>query len=126
MVGRQLLAAGGGVRRALVWLLPSWRLVRRLTWRLFALGLLLAGFGIESIAGIARADPAAAGTVYPGYAAVGLACLLLSVAVPVVYLGIAVATATGSLLGRRVVALGRAVTAVGRERSGSCRQGRPR
>lgn len=126
MVGRQLLAAGGAVRRGIVWVLPSWRTVRGLTWRLFALGLLLGGFGLQSIAGLARAGPAAAGPFHPGYAAIGFACLLLSVAVPAAYLTVAFATATGSLLGRRVVAMGRAVTAVRRGRSGPRRRGRPR
>jgi hypothetical protein len=126
MVGRQLLAAGGGVRRAVVWALPSWRTVRGLTWRLFALGLLLAGFGLQSIAGLAAAGPAAAGSLHPGYAAIGLTCLLLSVALPAAYLAVAVATATGSLLGRRAVAMGRAVATVGRQRAGPRRRGRPR
>lgn len=127
MVGRQLLAVGGGVRRGIVWALPAWRTVRGLTWRLFALGLLLAGFGLESIAEIARVGPAATGPFYSGYAAIGFACLAFALALPAVYLTVAFATATGSLLGRRAVALGRAVTAVGRQRShGRNRHGRPR
>jgi hypothetical protein len=87
---------------------------------------LLAGFGLQSIAGLAAVGPAAAGSLYPGYATIGFACLLLSVALPVAYLAIAVATATGSLLGRRAVAMGRAVAAVGRQRAAPQRRGRPR
>lgn len=126
MVGRQLLAAGGGVRRGVVWALPSWRTVRGLAWRLFALGLLLAGFGLESIADLARLGPAAAGPIHPGYAAIGFTCIAFAVALPIAYLAVAFATATGSLVGRRVVAMGRAVSAVGRQRSDPYRHGRPR
>lgn len=126
MVGRQLLAAGGGVRRAIVWVLPPWRIVRGLTWRLFALGVMLAGFGLESIAEIARVGPAATGPFYSGYAAVGFACIALALALPAAYLTVAFATATGSLLGRRVVALGRAVRAVGRQRATPRHRGRAR
>lgn len=126
MVGRQLLAAGGGVRRGVVWALPSWRTVRGLTWRLFALGVLLAGFGLKSIAEIARLGPAATGPFHPGYAAIGFACIAFAVAIPVAYFSVAFATATGSLLGRRVVAMGRAVSAVGRQREASRRRTRPR
>lgn len=126
MVGRQLLAAGGGIRRGIVWVLPSWRTIRGLTWRLFALGGLLAAFALESISEIARLGPAATGPFYSGYAAIGFACLALAVVVPVAYLTVAFATATGSLLGRRAVALGRAVSAVGRQRARPRHRGRAR
>jgi hypothetical protein len=126
MVGRLLLAAGGGVRRVIVSVLPSWGTVRGLTWRLFALGLLLVGIGLESIADIARAGPVATGPVHSGYAAIGFTCLSLAVLVPATYLMVVFATATGSLVGRRVVAMGRAVSAVGRRRVGLRRRTRPR
>jgi len=126
MVGRQLLAAGGGIRRGIVWALPMWRTVRGLTWRLFVLGVLLAGFGLESIAEIARVGPAATGPFYSGYAAIGFASLVLALALPALYLTVAFVTATGALLGRRAVALGRAVTAVSRQQAEPRHRGRAR
>lgn len=126
MVGRLLLAVGGGARRVIVAALPSWGAVRGLSGRLFALGLLFAGVGLESIVDVARVGTAATGPVFPGYAAIGFTCIALAALVPVAYLTVVFATATGSLVGRRVVAIGRAVSALGRQRDGPQRRTRPR
>jgi hypothetical protein len=114
MFGRGLLAVGGLLRWVVVSLLPRWGTVWRWVRRLLVVGVPAAALGLESIAGVAHAGPAAVGPFYPGIAAIGLVCLTLAAAVPAVYCLVVFTTATGSLLGRRTVALGRAVTAVAR------------
>lgn len=109
MLGWFLLSVGGAARSAVVWLLPGWVSVRRWTGRLLAVGGLAVALGLESIADIPSAGPDAVGPFYPGAAAIGFVCLALALVVPVVYWAVALGTATGSLLGRRVVALGRAL-----------------
>lgn len=126
MLGRFLLAAGGRLRAVVLWCLPVWRTVRRLTRRLLQVGLVAAGVGVQSVAGVAAAGPAATGPLHPGVAAVGFTCLGLAAVVPAAYLLVVFTTATGSLLGRRAVALGRAVSAVGRPRDRREGRGRPR
>jgi hypothetical protein len=126
MFGRFLLAAGGRLRAVVLRVLPAWRTVRRLARRLLRAGLVAAGFGVQSVAGVAAAGPAAAGSLHPGIAAVGFACLGLAAAVPAAYLLVVFTTATGSLLGRRIIALGRAVNAVGRRRDHGDGRGRAR
>lgn len=116
MLGWFLLSVGGVLRSAVVWLLPGWTTVRRWTGRLLAVGGLAAALGLESIADIPSAGSAAVGPFYPGAAAIGFVCLALAVVLPVAYWTVAFGTATGSLLGRRVVALGRALVP-GRRRS---------
>jgi hypothetical protein len=118
MLGWFLLSVGGALRSAVVWLLPRWVSVRRWTGRLLAVGGLAVALGLESIADIPSAGPEAVGPFYPGAAAIGFVCLVLAVALPVAYWMVAFGTATGSLLGRRVVALGRALVP-GRRRPGS-------
>jgi len=109
MLGWFLLSVGGAFRSAIVWLLPVWASVRRWTGRLLAVGGLAVALGLESIADIPSAGPEAVGPFYPGAAAIGFVCLVLALVIPVVYWAVALGTATGSLLGRRVVALGRAL-----------------
>lgn len=134
MLGWFLLLVGGAFRSAVVWLLPEWASVRRWTGRLLTVGALAAALGLESIADIPSAGPEAVGPFYPGAAAIGFVCLALAVVLPLAYWAVALGTATGSLLGRRVVALGRALApdrprqpgATGRTRQGHGGRGRDR
>lgn len=126
MLGRFLLAAGGRLRAVVLWFLPAWGTVRRWVRRLLQVGLVAAGLGVQSLAGVAAAGPAATGALHPGAAAVGFACLGLAVVIPAAYLLVVFTTATGSLLGRRAIALGRAVSPGGRHRAPGNRRGRHR
>lgn len=116
-----LLAAGGIVRSVVGRLLPPWRTVRRWSGRLLGVALVCLAVGLPTVADLARAGTVA-GSYHTGYVAIGYASLGLGIAVPVLYWALAATLAAVTMVGRRVVALGRAVTAVCRRRA-SCGSG---
>jgi hypothetical protein len=112
----RLLSAGGFVRRVLGGLLPPWRTVRRWSGRLLGVAALCLAVGLPAVADLARAGTVA-GSYHTGYVAIGYVSLGLGVTVPVLYWVLAATLAAATMAGRRIVALGRAVTVVFRQRA---------